>query len=470
MPNPFASFAQRLFGRSSVPPPAPPPPPEGSVGIDLAFADGRDLGIVPTFAQRLDGLIASLLAFDRLTPDQVQQVYRSTVALLVGYRARHFAPHLAGLIVERPTDDDDLTSWERVERDHPWQRIVRRPCPEMPPLLFYELASLLRDTMGSADFYVERAALPVPGTRLTVPDVPVRLWPLWPEFGYLEPQLDALGRIPGYTYWRADGARLPLDASEVLRLPRIHPLAPHRTLSLVHAAAYEIDQDLAANVYGRDAMESRGIPDVALETTEDLSGAEGKRKLVQASADFAKMFRLKRDRRLVPVSHSGMAIKPLALSQKDQEFTEQRKFLKTVLFQLFETHEGLFAKDATRANAEAALYGFSLNTVLPNVQAIASAMEHGFERLFGADPDALRLALPPNVVPEDRTERLRNDRQRIETGTPINRVLAERGEDPVEGGDVPLVAKGLVSLQRALAGDAPSDPLTEDDLPADQQP
>src|SRR5690606_28462880 len=104
-----------------------------------------------------------------------------------------------------------------------------------------------------------------------------------------------------------------------------------------------------------------------------------------------------------------------------------------------------FNDAAYATGQEGAQTGFAVNPVQPNVIEIAAQVHVEYERIFRAARGALRLEVP-NVIPINRKEQMEVDEIRIRTGTPINRILAERGEEDVEGGDVPMVSGMLQPL------------------------
>jgi phage portal protein BeeE len=149
----------------------------------------------------------------------------------------------------------------------------------------------------------------------------------------------------------------------------------------------------------------------------------------------------------IPVSHSGLQIKPLNLSKREDEFSKQREFIKTVLFQNWEMNQALFSQEPNRANIEGAQFGFALHTIEPNVVDIAGNLEFELERVFKADPDALRISPPDDIVPEDRETRASVDQTEIESGvTTINEVRERDGKEPVEGGEDSLVRGSVQPL------------------------
>jgi len=105
-------------------------------------------------------------------------------------------------------------------------------------------------------------------------------------------------------------------------------------------------------------------------------------------------------------------------------------------------------QSATGEGRDGARAQFDEYTVQPYVNKRAEQLSHELRRVFEAEDSGLFLKAP-DVVQMSPEQKLDIDRKRLETGTPPNRVLRERGEEEVEGGDTPMVARGLQSLQKA---------------------
>lgn len=385
-----------------------------------------------------------------ITRGQLRSAYRGIVSMLIEYRAKNFAPHMLNAVVERRTGDGQ-EEWESVEPEHPMVRLLRRPFPGdidegkrgKAALKVYKWMSKIYDGMGHSDFVVKEGRLEQGG-----PVVPISLLPVYPIYGRMQPHLDGEGHVIQWSFHKEDGHIETFDAGDVIRIERQHPEDPRKTAGLVEAAAYEIDQYLAANIFGRDKMLDQGMPQVGLETDKTFSERS---ELTKLSNDFASTYRVGR-RSGVPVSHGGLKIKELQLSPRDAQFQQQREFILDVLFMIFETHKGLFAENATEANAVQADRAFATRTVQPQIDEWSETLTHEFERIFRVEePDTLRIKAP-NAVPMDPEQREKVNRMRVERGVPINVIMREQGEDEVEGGDTPLVRSTLQSLDMASGG------------------
>jgi HK97 family phage portal protein len=371
-----------------------------------------------------------------LSQDEAERAYRSTVFFLANYRARNFARHLTELAVERRTGPGEF---EPVEEGHPWLQLLRRPNDYMPPLEVWQWALLNRDLWYGAHFAVEH------GPR----GVPVALHPIFPSYGSVTMQIDGRGALRGWRFDRADGQQVSLAPEDVIRVAHESPFERGRATTLIEAAAYEIDQHLAQSIYARDAAEDQGMPEVILEAEEQVDPADGNR----ISRLFAQKYR-SGNRRGVPWTSGGLEAKQFQLSQRDQQFFEMTQMTKSQLYEIFEVQESLFSDQAYATGMDGAFRAFALNTVQPNVEIVVSQLEHGFERIFEADPAALRIAVP-DTVPTDRKLQAELDDIRIKNGTrTINEARRRDGNEEVDGGDEPLVGATVQALDM-VTGETP---------------
>ena len=379
-----------------------------------------------------------------LSREGFRYAFRGLVAMLLRYRAKHIAPPLLDLTAERRLGPDES---EPVEEDHPWTRLLARPNPDLSPFELWKWAVMNVDAAGHADFLVRRSRLDTPGVS---GEVPSALVPLYPAWGRLVPVYDGWGAEQAWVLHRSDGQQFRVEPENVLRIKRGHPVSPARTAGLIEAAAFEIQQDRAANIFARDSLQAQGLPDVMLEVEEEYDRATVQR----LASDFASTFQAagRAKKGLVPASHGGMRIKQMQLSKSDEEFMAQRQFLRDTLFYLFEVHQGLFAQNSTEANAKQAPRSFEMQTVQPEVDAYAAKLGHALERLFDADRGALFVS-PPNVVSVDEEQQAAIDKTRIESGTRTrNEVRRRDGMEDLDGGDIALVRATLVPAPSSQNG------------------
>jgi len=177
-------------------------------------------------------------------------------------------------------------------------------------------------------------------------------------------------------------------------------------------------------------------------------GVESKQKARKIARDMSRMYNERTG--LTPVEYGDMEFKDMTLTPSDLDFLESRRFTTDQLLTIFEIPKGMLSSEqsATGEGRDGARAQFDEYTVQPYVNKRAEQLSHELRRVFEAEGSGLFLKAP-DVVQMSPEQKLDIDRKRLETGTPPNRVLRERGEDEVEGGDTPMVARGLQSLQKA---------------------
>jgi SPP1 gp7 family putative phage head morphogenesis protein len=113
----------------------------------------------------------------------------------------------------------------------------------------------------------------------------------------------------------------------------------------------------------------------------------------------------------------------------------------------------MWDKDATRANAENAMYMYMKDTILPRVCRVEQKINEKLCPMYDGD---LFVAFD-NPVPEDREFRLKEREVNLRTGySSINLERQEDNLDEVEWGDIPIMAAGMVPLGSSLIGSSPA--------------
>jgi HK97 family phage portal protein len=374
--------------------------------------------------------------FEDLSASQVRTAYRSIVSELISYRAENFAPEMNDSRVVRQESQRQATE---VPTDHPWVQLLREPSPHLPATLFWEQAFKILDSKGHVDFAVRYR-------REMGRQVPEDLLIIYPEFGIVSPIFDETGDRIAWNYQRAGGGSDVLLPQSIVRLKEPHPTAPWRTAGKIEASAYEIDEMQAQNVFARDKARNQGRPNVVLQDESIETTADAKK----LAKEFAQMYNEKTG--LTPVERGGMEIKEMDLSPQEMEFLESRRFNLDKLFIMFGIPKGMLSSEdsATGRGRTAAERQFEKYTVQSFINKRCEQMSYELRQIFGAEDSDLRLEAPQVWnLPPDR--RLDVDMKRMKTGTPPNRLLKERGEEEVEGGDEPLVSGAVQSLQGAGA-------------------
>ena len=141
----------------------------------------------------------------------------------------------------------------------------------------------------------------------------------------------------------------------------------------------------------------------------------------------------------------GIEFKPTSWQPRELGFLKGREWTQQEIFDAFVVPLALFDPAANRANAETANLILTRYGIRPNHIRLESKLN---EYIGPAFDEKLFLAFD-NVVPEDNDFRLKEDVALQGSGAKsINEVRKERSMEPVEGGDEPLVARGLTPLSQ----------------------
>lgn len=197
---------------------------------------------------------------------------------------------------------------------------------------------------------------------------------------------------------------------EILWMRRPNPLSPYgRGWGQAQTLDDEVSQDTWAAKYNNAWFKNGARPDILISMGE---AGPGERKRIEETwkskhtgiSNAFKTFFLTSDAKV----HN------LATSHRDMEWSEGRKLLRDIIFQCFGVPPEILGvvENSNRATAEAALYIYSLQCILPLVSAICEDLNRLLVPLFnapGARPVYLGFESPVRETEEfklDRAERL----------------------------------------------------------------
>ena len=359
---------------------------------------------------------------DNETPDyrKQRQAYRSLLWRLFNMRSNALGNAIRNFEVKREVNDGEF---EPVEADHPWKRLLASPSESIPTQMYWQWVALARDISKGAFLFV----------RADARGVPAELMPVWPEHGQVNAWPDASGGVGGYVYYRNDGQVFPVERQDVVWLRHMHPTTPVESVSLLEAAAFQSDSDLYMNVYQRDHLRDARTPPYALATDQEIQNED---TLKQAERRFEqKMKGHSRNPGRPLILANGMKAEVLGISPKDLLYADIAELNESDLHKICGVPEGLFSKDANRANAETHERTFIEHTIQPEAELIADQLSHSFRMAFGAVDSTLTITCP-DLTPVRPEERERIRKMQFETGQrTINDFLREDGFEEVDGGE-----------------------------------
>jgi HK97 family phage portal protein len=354
--------------------------------------------------------------------------YKASPAVYSVIKKRADAVASVPLVVEQRRGD----AWEPVADNHPLQALLDNPNPDLDRSEVMRLLVTHLDLAGNAYWLKTR----IGNGRVA------ELWPMLPAFVSVKPGRDRL--IQGYEY-RQHGLKTNYPAQDVMHAAYTNPDSLYLGQSPLQAAGKAVDVDNSAAAWQKISMQNRGVPDGMFTFDGDMTPddyaqaqkvisemAEGsgnaRRNLVMSKARYQQLSQ-------TPVELDFMATREFSLRQ-----------FCAVYGVPIEMISGM--GDANRASGENVRKTFWLDTIIPLLDEIVSALNKGLVRDFG-DPRTLRIRFDLSAVPalqENYTEKLDNAQKLRNLGYPVNVINQhlELGFDDVEGGDIGYIPSGLI--------------------------
>lgn len=320
-------------------------------------------------------------------------------------------PRLAA-VVDRISTDVGKTRWLLLENDPKTGK--PREAPKDHPFRLFMANPWKTSTGGSWSTLIALAAvyILIDGNaflRLRMNDAgtPEEAWPLAP---HLVSSVPCSKKSYYLLAAETEEACDRLKPGEVLWMRRPNPLNPYgRGWGQARALDDEVSQDTWAAKYNNAWFKNGARPDLLISMNE-VNATELKRieetwksKYTGISNAFKTFF-----------LSTEAKVHNMATSHKDMEWAEGRKLLRDIIFQRFGVPPEILGvvENSNRATAEAALYIYSLQCILPMVSAICDDLNRLLVPLFnpeGRQPVYLGFESPVRETEEfklDRAERL----------------------------------------------------------------
>ncbi len=313
--------------------------------------------------------------------------------------------------------------------NHPLEQLLRAPNPTMSQFELLESTFGYLELTGNAYWYL--AAEADTGS-------PAELWVLRPDRVRVVP--DRARYVGGYIY-SLDGIDIPLLPDSVIHFKRWHPRDDLYGLSALSAATLASSTDRAMaqwnnNLFGKEKGVPAGIvsiknmvPDseferIKREWLESYGGTQRKTAFIRGSGE---------------IGYSN-----LGLSQQESDFIEARRLNRDEIFGIFGIPLGLYAQNATQANATVARSTFLADTIYPKLVRFAQKLTQQLAPFYG---DNL-IVLPEDVRGNSADLAEVNAARDFLT---INEIRAQYFQmDSVAWGDVAANQPALIHAQSAL--------------------
>ena len=320
--------------------------------------------------------------------------------------------------------------------EHPYLEALKRPNPFFDGWSFLAYLASCLDVIGSAYF------------------VPVRPDPTWASSEWWPLQSQYVYPIKGsggpiLSHYQFFSEQLGPDEVErcrflSLRDPYLSGYAPLQ-------ACFE--QVGLGNYYTAvcESMLKNGARPSGLFTPRDAQFSPGEAERKRFEWDVRSGFSGGKSGYLA-VTNGAYAFQPIDWPPSDLSGLEITKNMRLIVANCFDVPISLLqTEDSNRAVAEAGNYQHQRNAIEPRCILIAAALTAMAQRV---DPRLFFAFDCP--VEQDQEKRQKIVDMRIKNGTlTINEARAESGDEPVEGGDEPLVLSTLKPLSLVLEPPAP---------------
>ena len=332
-----------------------------------------------------------------------------------------------------------LFQGDEIIDSHPVLDLLAHPNPTMTQHDLFESYQAFRDLDGNAFWYL--------GRENNGKGAVVEIWPLRPDRVQIVPGKTNPLQVDGYLFQQPDGQKVSFNASEIIHFKNFNPLGnhpfPHRGMGIVEAAAWGIDTDNEARNWNYRFFKNSARPDGILTTPGD--GALDGDALLRIRAEWESAHGGSDNSNKVAILGGGITWTEIARSQKDMDFVNQRTFSRDEILALFRTPKSIIGitDDVNRANADAAIYVFSLRTVKPLMQKFT---DHLNEMLLPDFGDDLEFDFKSPVT-EDRKQSLDEYEAGITGGwLTINEVREQEGLPQVDTGNSLYIPINMISV------------------------
>jgi len=267
---------------------------------------------------------------------------------------------------------------------HPLEMLLERPNP------FTSRFELMEQTLGALEL-AGNAYWYLAGDG----DAPTEIWPLRPDRVSVVPH--PTQHIAGYLY-EVGGARVPLEAAEVIHFKRWHPTNDYYGLSGVAAARLAIDSDRAMVVWNKSTFgQDHGVPAGIVNIKEYVGDADFERIKREWRASYGGG-----QRRTAFLRGGGVEWQSIGLTHNDLDFLKGRLAHRDEILAAFGLPVGLIDANATEANATVAERQFIERTLWPKLVRLAEKITAELLPFWPGDC----VAAFPDIRPTDTAARL----------------------------------------------------------------
>lgn len=286
------------------------------------------------------------------------------------------------------------------------------------------LTHLYNELTGNAYWYIERGNL----------GIPTAIWPLMSQYVRIVP--DEKLFVSGYLYGKSTAKQQAYDAEEVLHFLYPNPKDYFYGLSPLEAVVGDVDLATAQMEHEQALYDNQARPDFVIKVNQTMPEESRKRLYTE----WLQAFQGRKKQGKPVILQGDMDITQIGFSPRDTGLLASAKFSREKIANAFGIPLTMLENSQSRAEAEAQLYGYMRDTIVPRLRLFEARLN---ERLCPLYDERLFVAFD-DPVPENREQRLAQMTARLTTGmTSINEERQIDGLEEAEWGAVPLVSTTL---------------------------
>ena len=323
--------------------------------------------------------------------------------------------------VMRAVDVEEVT-------DHRFLDTLSAVNPFMNKNHLFELSNIYQELTGNAYWYLVKDSF----------GMVIEIWPIPPDRMKVVPSRENF--ISHYIY-QYGATKVPFEIDEIVHFKWPNPKSLFYGASPLQAVSQAFNTNQNMGRFENAMFANNARPEGFFTTEQDIDDDSFDRVKEELQQTYLGVSNTGK----VGFLDKGVTFSPVTMKPKDLSFLKGREWTMKEIYNAYGVPIGLFDDKANRANAEAAQYVYAKYGIQPRHARFEEKLN---EQILNKFDEKLFVAFD-NVVPEDKAFELEEDVQLLGAGSrTINEVRMSRGKEKIDGGNEPLVNRGLVPLSQ----------------------
>lgn len=295
---------------------------------------------------------------------------------------------------------------EKIPAAHPINMLMRAVNPFETSVSLWMKTAMYLELTGNAYWYVPKNIF---GTITEIWVIPSQ---------YMKVIPDMKNFISGYAFSNGT-VEESFSKDDIIHLKYPSPHSVFYGKSPLQAAASSVDAHEAMKESERRSFENGVFPGVAIKTSEKLSKDVRERLEATVRRGFSGPERAGK----AIILEQGLSMQPFTFSPREMDFMQSSKITRDEILAVFGVPAAVagISEDVNRASAEAMLYTFAQNTIIPKLRLLEAQLTQDLCITFDNRIEAKFEDPTPAVRSEDRADMV----ARIKNGitTPVEERL-----------------------------------------------